>query len=41
VAALRPEVMVFGHGPAWRDPDALERFAERLPAAPRAGAQPV
>jgi hydroxyacylglutathione hydrolase len=32
VAALRPKVMVFGHGPAWRDHDALQRFAEALPA---------
>jgi glyoxylase-like metal-dependent hydrolase (beta-lactamase superfamily II) len=30
VAALRPKLMVFGHGPAWRDPDALERFAAAL-----------
>jgi glyoxylase-like metal-dependent hydrolase (beta-lactamase superfamily II) len=30
VAALRPALMVFGHGPAWRDPDALERFAAAL-----------
>jgi hydroxyacylglutathione hydrolase len=33
VAALRPKVMVFGHGRPWRDPDALERFAEGLAAA--------
>src|SRR4051794_18048793 len=32
VAELRPKVMVFGHGPAWRDPDALRRFADALPA---------
>jgi hydroxyacylglutathione hydrolase len=32
VAALRPAVMVFGHGRPHRDPDALERFAEALPA---------
>jgi glyoxylase-like metal-dependent hydrolase (beta-lactamase superfamily II) len=31
VAALRPALMAFGHGPAWRDPDALERFAAALP----------
>ncbi|HMJ36848.1 MAG TPA: MBL fold metallo-hydrolase [Baekduia sp.] len=31
VAALRPALMVFGHGPAWRDADALARFAEALP----------
>jgi glyoxylase-like metal-dependent hydrolase (beta-lactamase superfamily II) len=31
VAALRPRLMVFGHGPAWRDADALERFAAALP----------
>ena len=31
VAALRPALTVFGHGPAWRDPDALERFAAALP----------
>ena len=30
VAALRPQVVVFGHGPAWRDPDALARFADSL-----------
>jgi hydroxyacylglutathione hydrolase len=33
VAALRPRLMVFGHGRPWRDPDALERFAAALPAA--------
>jgi hydroxyacylglutathione hydrolase len=32
VAALRPRLMVFGHGAPWRDPDALERFAAALPA---------
>jgi len=32
VAALRPALIVFGHGPAWRDPDALEAFAAALPA---------
>jgi len=26
LAALRPEVALFGHGPALRDPDRLERF---------------
>jgi len=26
LAALRPEVVLFGHGPALRDPDRLERF---------------
>jgi glyoxylase-like metal-dependent hydrolase (beta-lactamase superfamily II) len=30
VAALRPRLTVFGHGRPWRDPDALERFAEAL-----------
>lgn len=30
VAELRPAVTVFGHGPAWRDPDALARFADAL-----------
>ena len=35
LAALRPEVMVFGHGPAWRDADALERFAECGPSSSR------
>jgi glyoxylase-like metal-dependent hydrolase (beta-lactamase superfamily II) len=33
LAALRPKVMVFGHGLPHRDPDALERFAEALPEA--------
>jgi hydroxyacylglutathione hydrolase len=32
VAALRPALTVFGHGPAWRDPDGLEAFAAALPA---------
>ncbi|WCB92694.1 putative metallo-hydrolase YflN [Baekduia alba] len=32
VAALRPKLMVFGHGQPHRDPDALERFAAALPA---------
>jgi len=40
VAALRPRLIVFGHGPAWRDADAVERFAERLPA-PGAATRPV
>jgi glyoxylase-like metal-dependent hydrolase (beta-lactamase superfamily II) len=31
IAALRPTVACFGHGPPWRDPDALERFADALP----------
>jgi glyoxylase-like metal-dependent hydrolase (beta-lactamase superfamily II) len=31
IAALRPAVACFGHGPPWHDPDALERFAEALP----------
>lgn len=30
LAALRPRVVCFGHGPALRDPDALARLAERL-----------
>lgn len=33
VAALRPALVVFGHGRPWRDPGALERFAATLPAA--------
>jgi hydroxyacylglutathione hydrolase len=41
IAALRPRVMVFGHGPAWRDPDALERFAAALPGErPAARSEP-
>jgi hydroxyacylglutathione hydrolase len=32
VAALRPAVVVFGHGPASRDPAALAAFAAALPA---------
>ena len=32
LAALRPALTVFGHGRPWRDTDALERFAEALPA---------
>jgi glyoxylase-like metal-dependent hydrolase (beta-lactamase superfamily II) len=35
VAELRPSLVVFGHGRPWRDPDALERFAEALPAQGR------
>lgn len=31
LAALRPDVVCFGHGPPHRDPDALERFADALP----------
>lgn len=33
LAELRPRIACFGHGPVLRDPDALLRFAERLPAA--------
>ncbi|MCW2967673.1 MAG: beta-lactamase domain protein [Solirubrobacteraceae bacterium] len=32
LAALRPELTLFGHGPALRDPAALERFVAALPA---------
>ena len=32
LAALRPALTVFGHGRPWRDADALQRFAEALPA---------
>ena len=32
LAALRPRLVVFGHGRPQRDPDALERFAAALPA---------
>jgi glyoxylase-like metal-dependent hydrolase (beta-lactamase superfamily II) len=32
IAALRPALMVFGHGQPWRNADALERFAAALPA---------
>jgi glyoxylase-like metal-dependent hydrolase (beta-lactamase superfamily II) len=32
VAALRPSLVCFGHGPPFRDPDKLERFADQLPA---------
>jgi hydroxyacylglutathione hydrolase len=31
LAELRPAVVCFGHGPPWRDPDALARFAASLP----------
>ncbi|MCW2957253.1 MAG: yflN 2 [Solirubrobacterales bacterium] len=30
LAALRPQQVLFGHGPVWRDADALERFADVL-----------
>jgi glyoxylase-like metal-dependent hydrolase (beta-lactamase superfamily II) len=30
LAELRPAVVCFGHGPPWRDPDALARFAASL-----------
>jgi len=32
LAALEPAVVCFGHGPPWRDPAALARFAAALPA---------
>jgi glyoxylase-like metal-dependent hydrolase (beta-lactamase superfamily II) len=32
LAALEPHVVLFGHGPAQRDPGALPAFAARLPA---------
>jgi glyoxylase-like metal-dependent hydrolase (beta-lactamase superfamily II) len=32
LAALRPELVLFGHGPALRDPDELDRFVATLPA---------
>ncbi len=32
LAALEPAVVVFGHGPPWRDPAALQAFAAGLPA---------
>jgi glyoxylase-like metal-dependent hydrolase (beta-lactamase superfamily II) len=32
VAALEPAVVCFGHGRPWRDPAALKRFADALPA---------
>lgn len=32
LAALRPSLVVFGHGRPWRDTDALSRFAESLGA---------
>lgn len=31
LAALEPSVVCFGHGPPWRDPTALTRFAAALP----------
>jgi glyoxylase-like metal-dependent hydrolase (beta-lactamase superfamily II) len=31
IAALRPELVCFGHGPPLRDPDRLSAFVERLP----------
>ncbi|MBB6098147.1 glyoxylase-like metal-dependent hydrolase (beta-lactamase superfamily II) [Deinobacterium chartae] len=37
LAALRPEVVAFGHGAPLRDPEALARFAARLPGAPWSG----
>jgi hydroxyacylglutathione hydrolase len=30
LAELRPDVACFGHGPALRDPDLLERFVRGL-----------
>ncbi|WP_354701325.1 putative metallo-hydrolase YflN [Paraconexibacter sp. AEG42_29] len=30
LAALRPARVLFGHGPVWTDPDALEAFAAKL-----------
>jgi glyoxylase-like metal-dependent hydrolase (beta-lactamase superfamily II) len=32
IAALRPELVLFGHGPALRDPAAIEQFVAGLPA---------
>ncbi len=32
MAALRPNLVCFGHGPPLRDPDALQAFVETLPA---------
>ena len=32
LAELRPALLCAGHGPPWRDPDALARFADGLPA---------
>jgi glyoxylase-like metal-dependent hydrolase (beta-lactamase superfamily II) len=32
IAALRPALVCFGHGPPFRDPDKLARFADQLPA---------
>ncbi|HEU0316336.1 MAG TPA: MBL fold metallo-hydrolase, partial [Solirubrobacteraceae bacterium] len=29
---LEPSVVLFGHGPPWRDPIAFRRFCEALPA---------
>lgn len=31
LAALHPEIVCFGHGPPWRDPDAFQKFVEALP----------
>jgi glyoxylase-like metal-dependent hydrolase (beta-lactamase superfamily II) len=31
LAALRPELVCFGHGPPLRDPDRLSEFTDRLP----------
>ena len=31
LAALEPSVVCFGHGPPWRDTEALQRFAAGLP----------
>jgi glyoxylase-like metal-dependent hydrolase (beta-lactamase superfamily II) len=30
LAALRPSQVLFGHGPVWRDADALQRFTDTL-----------
>jgi len=38
LAALEPAVVCFGHGPPWRDPAALARFAAALPG--QAAAEP-
>ncbi|MDW5593838.1 MBL fold metallo-hydrolase [Conexibacter stalactiti] len=32
LAELRPAVVTFGHGPPWRDPEGLQRFAASLPS---------
>jgi hydroxyacylglutathione hydrolase len=32
LAALRPALACFGHGPPLRDPDGLAKFVARLPA---------